>query len=87
MRSPERISRASWTASRRSVFTRSPAFLGIKAGATAQQSLTFFHAIPVAPVAARSRFVDEDQMFGFGLQLAHEVINVNMGGCRWSRGR
>jgi hypothetical protein len=38
---PERMSRASWTASRRSVLTRSPAFFGIKDGATTQHSYPF----------------------------------------------
>jgi hypothetical protein len=33
-RSPERISRASWVASRRSVLTRLPAFFGTDEGAT-----------------------------------------------------
>ena len=53
---------------------------GNQGGGDDPAELTFFHAIPVAPVAARSRFVDEDQMFGFGLQLAHEVINVTWAG-------
>jgi hypothetical protein len=42
VRSPERASLASCTASRRSVLTRSPAFLGISDGATTQQSWPCF---------------------------------------------
>jgi hypothetical protein len=42
VRSPERISRARWIASRRSVFTRSPAFFGISEGATTQQTSPLF---------------------------------------------
>ena len=42
VRSPERASRASCLASRRSGFTRSPACLGMSEGATPQQSSPFF---------------------------------------------
>jgi hypothetical protein len=42
VRSPERIRRASYTALRRSVFTRSPAFLGMSEGATTQQTWPLF---------------------------------------------
>jgi hypothetical protein len=38
VRSPERARRASGTASRRSVVTRAPAFLGMREGATTQQA-------------------------------------------------
>ena len=38
----ERAKRANWTASRRAVLTRSPAFLGISDGATTQQSSPLF---------------------------------------------
>ena len=37
VKAPERISRASWVASRRSVLTRSPTFFGTREGATTQQ--------------------------------------------------
>ena len=37
VRSPERIRRANWMASRRSVWTQSPVFFGIKEGATTHQ--------------------------------------------------
>ena len=40
-RSPARMSRASGLASRRSVWTRAPTFLGMKAGATTQQPSSF----------------------------------------------
>ena len=42
VRAPERISRARWTASRRSVVTRSPALFGSSEGATPQPSWLFF---------------------------------------------
>ncbi len=42
VRAPERSRRASGTASRRSVFTRSPAFWGMPEGATTQQRSFFF---------------------------------------------
>ena len=38
VRSPARLRRAQWTAWRRSVFTRSPAWWGLNAGATTQQT-------------------------------------------------
>jgi hypothetical protein len=41
VRSPERIKRARWSASRRSVLTRSPAFFGSQDGATPQPSSPF----------------------------------------------
>ncbi len=42
VRAPERTSLASGMASRRSVLTRSPAFVGMSEGATTQQSSPFF---------------------------------------------
>jgi hypothetical protein len=38
--------------------------------------MAILHQIAIEPVPTGSRFIDKDQVCGFGVQLAHELINV-----------
>ena len=38
------------------------------------------HQIPIQPVAAGARFIDEDQLLGFGLELTDQLVNVALAG-------
>ena len=78
MRSPERARRANCTASRRSVLTRSPGFLGIRDGRYHPAVVVFFRQIAVEPVATGSGFIDKDEVCGLGLHLADELIDVTL---------
>jgi hypothetical protein len=40
--------------------------------------IAFFGEIPVEPVATRAGFVDEDEVFGFRLHLADQLIDVTL---------
>jgi hypothetical protein len=42
--------------------------------------LAFFRQITIEPVPTGSRFIDEDQVLGFCLKLAHDLINVDLPG-------
>jgi hypothetical protein len=40
--------------------------------------MAFLRPIARAPVASGTRFIDNDQMCGFGWHLADEVVNVTL---------
>jgi hypothetical protein len=40
--------------------------------------VVFFRQIAVEPVAARARFIDEDEVFGLRLHLADELIDITL---------
>jgi hypothetical protein len=42
--------------------------------------VVFFGQIAVEPVAARSCFIDEEEVFGFGLPLADHLLDVTLTG-------
>ena len=42
--------------------------------------MALFRQIPIEPLPTGARFIDKDQVFGFGLQLADELINVGLPG-------
>jgi hypothetical protein len=80
VRSPERISRASWTASRRAVLTRSPALLGKQRGRDDLTAMALFRQIAREPIPTGSCFIHKDQVCGLGLPLVHELVNVGLPG-------
>jgi hypothetical protein len=49
---------------------------GNEGGRDDPADMALFRQRAIEPVATGSRFIDEDQVFGFCLQLAHELINV-----------
>jgi hypothetical protein len=55
-------------------------FLGDQRGGSYPAVITFFHQIPIEPGATGTSFLDEDQVVGFRLHLADEVINVILTG-------
>jgi hypothetical protein len=55
---------------------RSPAFLGRSEGRDDPADKAFLCQLAVEPVPTGSRFIDEDQVLSFGVQLAHEWITV-----------
>jgi len=42
--------------------------------------MAFLTQVSVEPVTTGTSFVDEDEMFGFGLEFAHELIDVGLPG-------
>jgi hypothetical protein len=50
--------------------------LGNEGGRDDPADIAFVRQIAKEPIATGSRFIDEDQVLGFGLQPAHELINV-----------
>jgi hypothetical protein len=39
-------------------------------------AMSLFRQITIEPVPTGARFIDKDEVCGFGVQLAHELINV-----------
>ena len=40
--------------------------------------MPLFRQITIEPVPTGARFMDKDEVLGFGVQLAHELINVTL---------
>ena len=70
--SPARSSRASDSASRRSVFTRSPALRGISDGATTLQRAPSGQ-LPIQPITARPRLVADIQNLAVRAQALDQL--------------
>ena len=54
--------------------------LGDQRGGDDPAVVAFLRQIAVEPVATGSGFIDKDEVFGFGLQLADELIDVTLAG-------
>src|SRR6266511_5431587 len=80
LRSPLRIKRASVIASRRSVFTRSPAFRGDQRGRHDVAGEALPGQIPIQPVAAGPRLVGEQQCRGLRLEPPDQLVDVALPG-------
>jgi hypothetical protein len=52
---------------------------GNQRGGDDPADMAFLRQIALEPVPTGSRFIDQDQVWGFGLQLAHEVIFGDIG--------
>jgi hypothetical protein len=78
VRSPARARRASGTASRRSVVTRSPGFFGPECGGHPPAGGVLFRQRAGEPVATRTRCRDEEAGCGHGWPLTDAVIDVTL---------
>jgi hypothetical protein len=53
-------------------------FFGHEGGGDDPADMPFLREIAIEPVPTGSRFIDKNQMLGFGLQLADEVVDVTL---------
>jgi len=59
---------------------------GNQGGGDDPAGVAFLRQVPIEPVAAGARFIDEDELLAFGLELPDKLIDITLPGSDSAKG-